>query len=35
MVQAAGAVGFISKPPAPGQVVKTVSHIISGGTSWS
>lgn len=35
LVQAAGAVGFINKPAAPGQVVKTVAHILEGGTSWS
>jgi len=35
LVRAAGAVGFINKPAAPGQVVKTVALILQGGTSWS
>jgi two-component system, chemotaxis family, chemotaxis protein CheY len=35
LVRAAGAVGFINKPAAPGQVVKTVALILEGGTSWS
>jgi two-component system chemotaxis response regulator CheY len=35
LVQAAGAVGFINKPAPPGQVVKSLSRIIAGGTSWT
>lgn len=35
LVKAAGASGFINKPAAPGQVVKTVAAILGGGTSWS
>jgi two-component system, chemotaxis family, chemotaxis protein CheY len=35
LVRAAGAAGFLNKPAAPGQVVKMVSDIISGGSSWS
>ncbi len=35
LVRAAGAVGFINKPAAPGQVVKTVALILEGGTSWN
>ena len=35
LVRAAGAVGFINKPAAPGQVVTTVARILEGGTSWS
>jgi two-component system, chemotaxis family, chemotaxis protein CheY len=35
LVQSAGAAGFINKPAAPGQVVETVSLVMSGGTSWS
>ena len=35
LVQAGGAAGFINKPAAPGQVVKTVEQVLSGGTSWS
>jgi two-component system chemotaxis response regulator CheY len=35
LVRAAGAVGFINKPAAPGQVVKTVALILDGGTSWN
>src|SRR3954467_3674491 len=32
-VRAAGAAGFINKPAAPGQVVKTVARVLEGGTS--
>jgi len=35
LVRAAGAVGFINKPAAPGQVVNTVALILQGGTSWN
>jgi two-component system chemotaxis response regulator CheY len=35
LVQAAGAVGFINKPAAPGQVASTVARILEGGTSWN
>ena len=35
LVRAAGAVGFINKPAAPGQIVKIVAQILAGGTSWS
>jgi two-component system, chemotaxis family, chemotaxis protein CheY len=35
LVREAGAVAFINKPVAPGQVVKTVALVLEGGTSWS
>jgi two-component system chemotaxis response regulator CheY len=35
LVQAAGAVGFITKPPAPGQVIEIVEQVMNGLTSWS
>lgn len=35
LVQAAGAAGFINKPPAPGQVIQTVEQVMNGLTSWS
>lgn len=35
LVQAAGAVGFITKPPAPGQVIEIVEQVMNGLTPWS
>ena len=35
LVQAAGASGFISKPPAPGQVVEMIEQVMKGTSSWS
>ena len=35
LVQAAGAAGFINKPPAPGQVIQMVEQVMNGPTSWS
>jgi two-component system chemotaxis response regulator CheY len=35
LVKEAGAAGFINKPAGPGEIVDSVSRIVSGGTSWS
>jgi two-component system chemotaxis response regulator CheY len=35
LVQAAGASGFITKPPAPGQIIDMVEQVLSGSTPWS
>jgi two-component system chemotaxis response regulator CheY len=35
LVQAAGASGFITKPPAPGQIIEMVEQVLSGSTPWS
>jgi len=35
LVQAAGAAGFINKPPAPGQVIQIVEQVMNGLTPWS
>jgi two-component system chemotaxis response regulator CheY len=35
LVRTAGAAGFLNKPAAPGEVVKMVANIITGGSSWS
>jgi two-component system chemotaxis response regulator CheY len=35
LVQAAGAAGFITKPPAPGQVIQMVEQVMNGLTPWS
>jgi two-component system chemotaxis response regulator CheY len=35
MVQAGGAVGFINKPAAPGQVVTMVEQVLKGISPWS
>ena len=35
LVRTAGAAGFINKPAAPGQVVKTVAAVLNGGGGWS
>jgi DNA-binding NarL/FixJ family response regulator len=35
LVRSAGAAGFINKPAAPGQVVKTVAAVLNGGGGWS
>jgi len=35
LVQAAGAAGFITKPPAPGQVVNMVQQVLDGNGPWN
>jgi two-component system chemotaxis response regulator CheY len=35
LVQAAGASAFITKPPAPGQIIDMVEQVLSGSTPWS
>jgi two-component system chemotaxis response regulator CheY len=35
LVQAAGASGFINKPPAPGQVVHMVQQVMDGNSPWN
>lgn len=35
LVHAAGAAGFINKPPAPGQVIQTVEQVINGPAPWN
>jgi two-component system, chemotaxis family, chemotaxis protein CheY len=35
LVQAAGAAGFITKPPAPGQVLEMIGQVMKGTAPWS
>jgi two-component system, chemotaxis family, chemotaxis protein CheY len=35
LVQAAGAAGFITKPPAPGQVLDMIGQVMKGTAPWS
>ncbi len=35
LVHAAGASGFINKPPAPGQVIQMVEQVMNGLTPWN
>ncbi len=35
LVQAAGASGFINKPPAPGQVLEMIEQVMKGIGPWS
>jgi two-component system chemotaxis response regulator CheY len=35
LVKQAGAVGFINKPAAQGEIVEAVSRTVGGGTSWN
>ena len=35
LVKQAGAVGFISKPAAQGEIVEAVARTVGGGTSWN
>ena len=35
LVHAAGAAGFITKPPAPGQVLEMVDRVMNGSAPWN
>lgn len=35
LVHAAGAAGFINKPPAPGQVLEMVDQVMNGSAPWN